>query len=67
MLVVNKKNNSVYEFENTNDYKFDMSKSKLFILKSKRLDKMEMIAKEFDKKWLLSKIMIIQILEQNSY
>ena len=56
MLVVNKKNNSVYEFENTNDYKFDMSKSKLFILKSKRLDKMEMIAKEFDKKWLLSKI-----------
>jgi len=31
MLVVNKKNNSVYEFENTNDYKFDMSKSKLFI------------------------------------
>lgn len=56
MLVVNKKNNSVYEFENINDYKFDMSKSKLFILKSKRLDKMEMIAKEFDKKWLLSKI-----------
>ena len=56
MLVINKKDNSVYEFENINDYEYNISKSKLFILKSKRLDKMEKIAKEFDKKWLLSKI-----------
>lgn len=56
IFVVNKKDNSVYEFENTNDYEYNTSKSKLFILKSKKLDKMEMIAKEFDKKWLLSKI-----------
>ena len=56
IFVVNKKNNSVYEFKNTNDYEYDTSKSKLFILKSKKLDKMEMIAKEFDKKWLLSVI-----------
>ena len=56
ILVINKKNNSVYEFNNINDYEYNTSKSKLFILKSKKLDKMEMIAKEFDKKWLLSKI-----------
>lgn len=56
IFVVNKKNNSVYEFKNINDYEYDTSKSKLFILKSKKLDKMEMIAKEFDKKWLLSVI-----------
>ena len=56
IFVVNKKDNSVYEFKNTNDYEYNTSKSKLFILKSKKLDKMEMIAKEFDKKWLLSKI-----------